>query len=55
MQFIDKILIFLAFLILTILMMLFTIDLSDKEINYLIMGFSIFAFFVSIYEFFRKK
>ena len=55
MQFVDKFLIFLAILIATVLVLLFSVSLESQSFNVLMAGFSVFAFFLALYEFFRKN
>ena len=57
MEFINRFIIFLGVLILTVLILLFVIDLGKDELQVLMIGISIFSLLFSLFDFFifRKK
>jgi hypothetical protein len=51
----DRVLIFLGFLILTLLTLFFFTYLNELSLNYILIGLSVLSFFITMFDFLRKK
>ncbi len=52
---IDRILIFLGFLLITLIFLLFSLNFGKEEMDFLMYGLSVLSFLLAAFEFFRKK